>query len=115
MNRVEEKKITVHEKAIVEILDSTQKLNANKALMASIFQSAGIIIDDRLSLVSLTGNPETCLNSLMNKLSALSIIRMSAKRILWNRGLNGGGLVPYLSCSDFPPKRRTSWFARRTG
>lgn len=48
-----------HEKLIIEILDSTKKLTTNKALVTSIFQSAGIIIDDKLSLISLTGNAAT--------------------------------------------------------
>ena len=115
MNRVpqEEKKMTAHEKEIIEILDSTKKLTTNNALVASIFQSAGIFVDDGLSLVLLTGNAETCVNSLMGKLSAMPVIKILAKRILWNRGLRGGQSV-YFLCSA-PPQRRTSWLTRKAG
>ena len=76
-----------HEKAIIEILDSTQKLTTNKTLAISIFQSAGIIIDDRLLFVSLTGNAETCVSSLLDKLSSMPVIKIAAKRTLRNLGL----------------------------
>lgn len=79
--------MTTHEKAIIEILGSTQKLTTNKTQVISVFQSAGIIIDDRLLLVSLAGDAESCVSSLMDKLSLMPVIKISAKRILRNLGL----------------------------
>ena len=111
MNRIEDGKISAHEKAISEILASMKRIMGNKTLVANIFQSAGISIDDRLSLVSLRGNAETCVNSLMDKLSHLPVANVSARRILRNRGLNGG-LTAYHLFSDSPPKKRFSWLAR---
>ncbi len=115
MNSVlkEKKKPTVHEDAIIEILAATRKLNTNKVQVTNIFQSAGIMIDDRLSLVSLAGNAESCLNSLMVKLSPLPTVKMMAKRILWNRGLKGGQSGYFLCAAT--TQMRTSWLVRRAG
>lgn len=115
MNSVpkEKKNTTVHEEAIIEILDATKHLTVNKTLVINLFQSAGIIIDDRLSLVSLAGNAESRLNSLMNKLSPLHVVKMMAKRILWNRGLKGGQSGYFLG--SLSTQMRTSWLARRAG
>lgn len=79
--------MTVHKKAIIEILGSIRKLTTSKALVMSIFESSGIIIDDRLLLVSLTGNAEACLSSLMDKLSLMPSIKISAERIFRRLGL----------------------------
>lgn len=76
-----------HEKAIIEILSSTQKLTTNKTQVISIFQSAGIIIDTNLLFVSFADDAESCVNSLMEKLSAMPVIKISAKRTLRSLGL----------------------------
>ena len=81
------KNTTAHEKAIIEILNSIKRTTANKEMVANIFQSAGIILDDQLSFISLSDDVETCARALMDNLSPLPLLRLKAKSILRNRGL----------------------------
>ena len=83
------KERTAHEKAIIEILDSIKTMTIDRTQVVNIFHSAGIIIDDELSLVSLADNAETCVNDLTDKLSPLPLLRFTARCSLRNRGLIG--------------------------
>ena len=79
--------MTNHHEAIIEILASARKLTAKRELLANTFQSAGIILDDRLMLVSLTSDAETCVKTLMNNLSPLPVVKVWAQHILRHKGL----------------------------
>ena len=79
--------MTTHEEAIREILTSAPKLTLKRNQLGSILSSSGIIVDDYFTLVSLKGNAETCVKSLMANLSPLPVVKISANHILGNLGI----------------------------
>lgn len=77
-----------YQKAINEILDSAKKLTSNKTQLEDLFRSSGIIVDNNLVFIQLNDSPEHCIRILMEKLSAMPVIKISAKRILRNEGIH---------------------------
>lgn len=76
-----------YQKAVVEILDAAKKLTQDKAQVESLFQNAGIKVDGNLAFIAFNGNPDTCVKTLMDKLSAMPVVKISAKRIFRNEGI----------------------------
>ncbi|MBI5427818.1 MAG: hypothetical protein HZA02_06005 [Nitrospinae bacterium] len=76
-----------YQKSIVEILDTAKKLTPQKTEVENIFQSAGIKVTGDLAFVSFNGNPESCVKTLMEKLSAMPVVKISAKRIFRDGGI----------------------------
>lgn len=76
-----------YQKAVVEILDSAKKLTPDKAQVESLFQASGIKVDGNLAFIAFNGNPDGCVKALMDKLSAMPVVKISAKRILRNEGI----------------------------
>ncbi len=76
-----------YQKAMTDILDTAKKLTPNKTEVETIFQSSGIKLGGDLSFISFNGSPESCVKTLMEKLSAMPVVKISAKRILRDCGI----------------------------
>lgn len=77
-----------YQKLVTDILDSAKKLTSEKERVGDIFQASGIKVDRNLAFIDFNDSPETCIRALMDKLSAMPVLKISAKRILRNEGVN---------------------------
>lgn len=76
-----------YQKLVTDILDSAKKLTSERERVGDLFQASGIKVDRNLSFVDFNESPETCIRALMEKLSAMPVLKISAKRILRNEGV----------------------------
>lgn len=76
-----------YQKAVAEILEVAKKLTPKKDEVVSIFKTSGIEVSGDLTFVSFNGAPETCVQSLMGNLSAMAVVKISAKRIFRANGI----------------------------
>ena len=99
----------IHE-AIIEILAAAKKIIPNRGLAANIFESAGIILDDHMSFVSLADDAETCVKALMSNLSLQPVLRLTAKYYLRSRGLICVPSVRWIPLIHINPPNRLNDF-----
>jgi hypothetical protein len=76
-----------YQKAVQEILDVAKKLTPKKEEVESIFNSAGIKVSGDLAFIAFNSSPESCAKALMDKLSAMPVVKISAKRIFRDGGI----------------------------
>ncbi|MBI5178480.1 MAG: hypothetical protein HZA04_04400 [Nitrospinae bacterium] len=75
-------------KAVIEeILDTAQKLSLEKDRIKGIFQKSGINVDGNGKVASVNGDPLAALKSLMDNLSEMAVVKISAKQIVRKAGL----------------------------
>ncbi len=77
-----------YQKVVTDILDSAKKLTAEKERVETLFHASGIKVDRNLVFIAFNDSPEVCIKTLMEKLSALPVIKISAKRILRTGGVS---------------------------
>lgn len=76
-----------YRKAVQEILDVAKKLTPKKDEVENVFNSSGIKVSGDLAFISFNGSPESCTQSLMTNLSAMPVVKISAKRIFRDAGI----------------------------
>lgn len=72
---------------ISEILETSFKLSMEKDRILEIFKKSGVVIDGE-EVVGVDGEAKTVLKSLMENLSAMAVIKISAKQIIRKSGLS---------------------------
>ncbi|MBF0274438.1 MAG: hypothetical protein HQK84_04310 [Nitrospinae bacterium] len=72
---------------IAEILETAFKLSMEKDKIKEIFEKSGVTISDNKA-VGVNGDSMDVLKQLMTNLSAMAVIKISAKQIIRKAGLN---------------------------
>ena len=68
----------IYQKTVVEILDSAKRSIQDQAQAENLFQFSGIKEDGNLTFHSFLGDPDVCVKTLMEKLSSLPVVKISA-------------------------------------
>lgn len=61
-----------------EIFDSTKKSIRDKAQAENLFQFSGENSEGLLTILSYMGEPESCVKTLMEKVSSMRVVKISA-------------------------------------
>lgn len=76
------------EKAVIELIIATStKLTQDKERLIALFKNTGIIVNDDLSVNSISGSPEETLKKLMVNLNQMPVIKITAKQIIRKSGI----------------------------
>lgn len=75
-------------RVIQEILDSAQKLSLEKDRIRGIFQKSGVVVDADMRVSAVSGDPTDVLKALMDNLSEMAVVKISAKQVLRRAGLS---------------------------
>jgi len=67
-----------YQKAVVEILDSVKTSIRDKAQAENLFQFSGTKAEGSLMFISFMGDPDSCVKTLMGKLSSIPAVKVSA-------------------------------------
>ncbi len=70
-----------------EILHTALKVSLEKERILAIFERSGIHVDGQMHIVNIAGEPLAAIKSLMNNLSELAVVKISAKQIIRKAGL----------------------------
>jgi hypothetical protein len=73
---------------IQEILDSAQKLSLEKDRIRGIFQKSGVMVDANMRVSAVNGDPTAVLKALMDNLSEMAVVKISAKQVLRRAGMS---------------------------
>ncbi|MBI3580956.1 MAG: hypothetical protein HY098_02590 [Nitrospinae bacterium] len=72
---------------IQEILDSAQKLSLEKERIRGIFQKSGVVVDFDMRVTAVNGDPTAVIKVLMDNLTEMAVVKISAKQVLRRAGL----------------------------
>ena len=72
---------------ISEILETSFKLSKEEERIIEIFKNSGVKIDDGV-VTGVDGEAKIVLRSLMDNLSAMAVIKISAKQIIRKSGIS---------------------------
>lgn len=67
-----------YQKSVMEIFDTARKSIRDKAQAENLFQFSGEHTDGLLTIFSYVGDPDSCVKSLMEKLSSARAVKVSA-------------------------------------
>lgn len=73
---------------IQEMLDAAQKLSSEKDRIRGIFQKSGVVVDVNLRVSAVDGDPMAVLKVLMDNLTEMAVVKISAKQVLRRAGLS---------------------------
>lgn len=73
---------------IQEMLDSAQKLSLEKDRIRGIFQKSGVVVDANMRVSTVNGDPTAVLKALMDNLTEMAVVKISAKQVLRRAGLS---------------------------
>ncbi len=81
--------MTMKSKQVIqEMLDSAQKLSLEKDRIRGIFQKSGVVVDDNMRVSAVNGDPQAVLKALMDNLTEMAVVKISAKQVLRRNGLS---------------------------
>lgn len=72
---------------IEEILATALKLTLEREKLAVAFKISGISLDADMRVTGINGDPQTALKRLMQNLSELAVVKISAKQVIRRAGI----------------------------
>lgn len=72
---------------IEEILATALKLTLEREKLAVVFKISGISLDADMHVTGINGDPQIALKRLMQNLSELAVVKISAKQVIRRAGM----------------------------
>jgi len=76
------------EQVFQEIMDMGQKVSVETDRIKKIFEKSGIEVNSEMKISGINGDPVVTLKTLMDNLSEMAVVKISAKQVIRKSGIS---------------------------